>query len=196
MFCEQQTSTAQGWSSALCGKWLKKDWRMGIEWSLDEYYPTSLKSLSVQGFKTSFSAEWPIHFSKTYAKEIENAEKNSLPQYFYKFETDTQLHNHLIERIKSNDDLIFGIYENPDHNGHGTDFGDKNYRYVSGICNLDIFSFLLLKEIKNRPLFDEEDWLVIIASDHGGISNRHGGQSAEERTTFLALSKPIERFIK
>lgn len=192
--CRQETSTAQGWSCALCGKWLKKSWRMGIDWSLDNDYPTIHKTLSLKGFKTSFSAEWPIHFDNTYLNEIEFAEKNNLPQYFYKFETDTELYNHFIERIKSDDDLIFGIYENPDHNGHSTGFGDNNYRYVAGICNLDRFSYIMLNEIKSRSTFDEEDWLVLIASDHGGISNRHGGQRAEERTTFLAVSKPIEAF--
>lgn len=62
--------------------WLKKQWHFGIDWSLDEDYPTVLKSLSMKGFKTSFSAEWPIHFENTYLKETEFAEKNILPECF------------------------------------------------------------------------------------------------------------------
>lgn len=192
--CEQETSTAQGWATALCGKWMKKPWRYGIEWSLDDDYPTALKTLSLKGYKTSFSAIWPIHFENTYVKEIEYAEKYNLQQFFYKFETDTELYNNFIQRINSDDDFIFGIYENPDYNGHGTGFGDENYRYVSGVCNLDRFSYLMLKAIKSRPSFDEEDWLVLITSDHGGHSVRHGSQKIEDRTTFLAVSKPIEDF--
>lgn len=193
---EQETSTAQGWSSALCGKWMKKQWRQGIEWCLDDDYPTVLKSLSMKGFKTSFCAEWPVHFDNTYSKEIEFAEKNNLQQYFYKIEGDMAVYNHFIERIKSDDDFIFAIFENPDHNGHNTGFGDSNYRYVAGVCNLDRFSYNLLQKIKNRETFDEEDWLVLIASDHGGHSNRHGTQKIQDRTTFLALSKPIGEFVK
>ncbi len=192
----QETSTAQGWASELCGKWMKSNWKNGIEWSLDEDYPTVLKTLSLQGFKTSFSAIWPIHFDNTYKAEIEFAEKNNTSQYFYKFETDEELHTNMLERINSDDDLILGIYENPDANGHGTGFGDKNYRYVSGICNLDRLSYELLKKIKMRETFDYEDWLVVIASDHGGHSTRHGTQCIEDRTTFLALSKPIEELSK
>lgn len=192
--CEQETSTAQGWASALCGKWMKKEWRQGIEWSLDKDYPTALKTLSLQGCQTTFSAIWPIHFDNTYIKEIEAAEKDNLQQYFYKFETDEELHKNFIQRINSDDDFIFGIYENPDYNGHETGFGDDNYRYVAGICNLDRLSYALLKEIKNRETFEQEDWLVLIASDHGGHSTRHGTQRIEDRTTFLALSKPIEEF--
>lgn len=190
----QETSTAQGWASAICGKWMKKEWRYGIEWSLDESYPTIMKTLALKGYKTAFSVIWPVHFENTYSKEIEFAQKNNLPQYFYKFETDNELHNNLIERINSDDDFIFGIYENPDSNGHGTGFGDNNYRYVSGICNLDRLSYTLLHEIKSRPTYNDEDWLVLIASDHGGHSTRHGTQKNEDRTTFLALSKPIGEF--
>lgn len=192
----QETSTSQGWASALCGKWMKKEGRYGIEWSLDEDYPTALMSLSQQGYKCSFSAIWNIHFDNTYIKEIQLAEKNNLPYYFYKLETDEELHNHLIQRIESDDDFIFGIYENPDYNGHDTGFDDCNYRYVSGVCNLDRISYYLLETIKKRKSFDKEDWLVLIASDHGGHSTRHGTQKIEDRTTFLALSKPIEELIK
>ena len=194
--CIQETSTAQGWASALCGKWMKKDWRQGIEWSLDKDYPTAMKSLALKGFKTSFSAIWQTHFDSTYIKEIEYAEQNGLSQLFCKFETDTELHSNLKERINSDDDFIMGIYENPDYNGHGTGFGDENYRYVAGVCNLDRFSYELLCEIKSREAFDSEDWLVVIASDHGGHLTRHGTQKIQDRTTFLALSKPIGNFIK
>lgn len=193
---EQETSTAQGWASALCGKWMKKEWKYGIEWSLDEEYPTVMKTLALKGYKSSFNAIWPIHFDNTYVKEIEFAQQNNLPQYYFKFETDEQLHINLLDRINSDDDFIFGIYENPDFNGHGSNFGDKNYRYVAGVCNLDRLSYVLLEEIKKRPTYPDEDWLIIIGSDHGGHSNRHGTQKIEDRTTFLAMSKSIEELIK
>lgn len=191
----QETSTAQGWASALCGKWMKKSWKQGIDWSLDEDYPTALKTLSLKGYKTSFSAIWPIHFDNTYKNEIDFAQNNDLNQYFYKFETDLELYENLKERIADGDDFIFGIFENPDMNGHGTGFGDDNYRYVSGVCNLDRLSYNLLTEIKSRDTFEEEDWLIVIGSDHGGHSTRHGTQNIQDRTTFLALSKAIEDLI-
>ena len=92
--------------------------------------------------------------------------------------------------------VILSHFENPDNNGHGTDFGDGNYRYVSGVCNLDRISYKLLEEIKGRQTFDDEDWLGVIASDHGGHSTRHGSQNIQDKTTFLALSKPIEELVK
>lgn len=192
----QETSTAQGWASALCGKWMKKPWKQGIEWSLDEDYPTVLKTLSEQRYKTSFSAIWPTHFENTYKNEIDFAERNKLNQFFYKLETDLELYDNLVERIQGDEDFIFGIFENPDMNGHALGFGDRNYRYVSGVCNLDRLSYQLLTKIKERSTFEDEDWLVVIGSDHGGHSTRHGTQNIQDRTTFLALSKPIEALQK
>ena len=73
-----------------------------------------------------------------------------MSQYYFKFENDSELFENIKERIKNDDDFIFGIFENPDMNGHSTGFGERNYRYVSGICNLDRISYKLLKEIKAR----------------------------------------------
>lgn len=192
---EQETSTAQGWCSALCGKWVKNNWKNGIEWGVDDDYPTALRTLSEQGYKTSFNAEWPIHFSNTYLYEIEYAQKNNLSESFFNLDDDVKLFEHMKQRIKSDDDFIFGIFENPDANGHSLGFGDSNYRYVSGVCNLDRISYELLRQVKARRSFEDEDWLIVIASDHGGHSVRHGTQKIEDRTTFLALSKPIKELV-
>lgn len=189
---EQETSTAQGWASALCGKWMKKEWREGINWSLDESSPTIMKTLALKGYGTTFSAIWPIHFDNTYKNEICDAQNNNLNMYYCKIETDEELYTDIKERIQSDSDLIFGIFENPDMNGHDAGFGDSNYKYISGICNLDRVSYNLISSIKQRSTFNEEDWLVLIASDHGGHSTRHGTQSFQDRTTFLALSKSAE----
>lgn len=192
---QQETSTAQGWASALCGKWMKKEWKNGIEWSLDADYETVMQTLAKQGFKTSFNCIWPVHFENTYKNEIEYAQKNNLSESYFKFETDSELHENMLSRINSDDDFIFGIYENPDLNGHGTGFGDCNYRYVSGICNLDTFSYDLIKAVEKRDTFKNEDWLIIIGSDHGGHLNMHGTQRIEDRTTFLAVSKSVKELI-
>jgi len=192
----QETSTAQGWASALCGKWMKKEWRQGIEWALDDDYPTVLKTLALTGYKTSFNAIWPIHFNNTYKNEIDFAQKNGLNQLYCKFETDEELFENCKARIAQDDDFIFTIFEGPDMNGHGTGFGDDNYRYVSNVCNLDTLSYYLIKELEKRDTFEKEDWLVVICSDHGGHGRGHGTQKITDRTTFLALSKPVEELVK
>lgn len=188
----QETSTAQGWASAFCGKWMKKKYKTGWEWTLDDSYPTVMKTLALKSYQTSFSVMWEMHFDFTYKREIEFSKENNLKQSYFRFETDEEIYYNLIDRLKTDDDLIVGIFENPDANGHNTGFGDGNYRYVSGVCNLDRLSYSLLTQIKKRENFDDEDWLVVICSDHGGLTIRHGSQLVQSKTTFLAISKPIE----
>ena len=49
--------------------------------------------------------------------------------------------------------------------------------------------FEIINAIKGRESFDEEDWLILITSDHGGIDDDHGGNSFEERITFVVTNK-------
>ena len=50
----------------------------------------------------------------------------------------------------------------------------------------------ILEAIRTRDTFLQEDWLILVTTDHGGIGTSHGGQTPEERSTWLASSKKIE----
>ena len=39
--------------------------------------------------------------------------------------------------------------------------------------------------------FQSEDWLIVIITDHGGIETWHGGQTLEERSTWIVCNKTI-----
>lgn len=108
---------------------------------------------------------------------------------------DAALHEYLLscaeEGGENERDVIFGIYEGTDHNGHGTGFGNDNFRYIKGFRDQDEQCYELLQAIFSRPSYAEEDWLIIITSDHGGIETWHGGQTLEERTTWIACNKEI-----
>lgn len=42
-----------------------------------------------------------------------------------------------------------------------------------------------------RETFQNEDWLILITSDHGGHKTGHGTQKAEDRMTFIAGNQKI-----
>lgn len=45
----------------------------------------------------------------------------------------------------------------------------------------------LLEAVEQRPNRDHEDWLIIVATDHGHVdAGGHGGDSPEERTAWIA----------
>lgn len=89
-------------------------------------------------------------------------------------------------------DIIFGIYELTDHNGHDKKFGNDNPGYVKGFRDEDAMAFELIQTILNRSTYDSEDWLFVITTDHGGIESWHGGQTLEERTTWVVSSKGVD----
>lgn len=108
---------------------------------------------------------------------------------------DAALHEYLLSCVEEGGnnerDVIFGIYEATDHSGHDTGFGNDNYRYIKGFRDEDSRCYQLLRAIYSRPSFENEDWLIIITADHGGIQTWHGGQTLEERTTWIVCNKGV-----
>ncbi|MDE6968103.1 MAG: hypothetical protein K2P12_05525 [Clostridia bacterium] len=50
----------------------------------------------------------------------------------------------------------------------------------------------VIKAVESRQGYinEQEDWLIILTADHGGIKTWHGEQNAECRTTFIVTNKP------
>lgn len=186
----QETSTAQGWASILTGKW-------GIENGVVKHVtkknscPTVLAEYARKGKKAIFAAIWKDHFTITYKDEIKMAESENLPLKFAQVKNETELQNTALDAVDNGFDLIFAISEFPDYNGHSYGFGPSDYRYVSSVTNADRYAYNLIEHIESRPEFENEDWLYIITSDHGGHARRHGTQDERDRMTFIALNKKI-----
>ena len=68
----------------------------------------------------------------------------------------------------------------PDHGGHGLlgGWGGGFYPYSTSYLNAihlcDGIIGKCLDAIAKRPTFKDEDWIVVITSDHGGYANTHG----------------------
>lgn len=117
----QPTSTAQGWSAILTGKW-------GIENGVVQHVtkkdsvPTVLLEAARSGKSSFFSSCWPDHFTVTYAGEIKLAEQEKIPLTFLQVKDEEELQAAMLAEIDRGTDVIFGINEFPDHNGHGSGF--------------------------------------------------------------------------
>lgn len=186
----QETSTAQGWAAILTGVWGTEN---GVlrHVPMKTACPTVLRELAMQGKKAAFLAEWQDHFTITYRDEIAIAEREKLPLVFQKYADDRALEFAFSEQIANGTDCIFGIFEAPDYNGHSTGFSLENPRYTAGVCRLDNIAYRLMEAVKTRSTYREEDWLIMITSDHGGHGLRHGTQKQFDRMTFIASNKPI-----
>lgn len=186
----QETSTAQGWSAILTGKWGNEN---GVQKHVTKKNsaPTILMECAEDGMSALFASIWEDHFTITYKDEIKTAKEKDLPLEFKQVADEIQLQSAVLSAVDGGTDIIFAINEFPDYNGHSHGFGPENYRYVTGITNADRYAFELIEHIESRPEFENEDWLYLITSDHGGHNRRHGTQQEFDRMTFIALNKPL-----
>ena len=186
----QKTSTAQGWSAILTGVWGDEN-GVKAHKTMRRDCPTILRTLAQNGTSAAFLAEWQDHFTVTYKDEMEIAEKEQLPLTFQKYEDDRALEQAFLREIEAGTDCIFGIFEAPDYNGHSTGFSNENPRYAASVCRLDAVAYRLMQAVRARETFQNEDWLILITSDHGGHKTGHGTQKAEDRMTFIAGNQKI-----
>lgn len=186
----QGTSTQQGWCSILTGVWGVENGVVKHETKRDDL-PTILMEGAQKGLSAIFSSIWPDHFTITYKNEIKAAKLNHLPLTFSNVKDENELQKDMISAIDNGTDIIFGINEFPDINGHGSGFSNKNYKYMSGITNADRYACELINYIEDRKEYENEDWLILITSDHGGHGRMHGTQKTEDRMTFIAINKRI-----
>ena len=91
---------------------------------------------------------------------------------------------------EGNPDAVFVQFDDVDHAGHAERYGPHIAGYVTAVAKADALIGDMLGALESRKSFAEENWLVIITSDHGGMGKGHGGDSPQERTVFLIVHGP------
>lgn len=190
----QDTSTAPGWCSILTGYWADVHGVTANDIPKSMEAKTIMTSLAEEGKigSASFITKWGGHFSRenaTYYPEKAYCEENNLPVSFIRSEGDENSHALTLSEISKADcsDFIFTIYEPTDSVGHSKGFTFNNPGYKNAFRTEDAYALEAIKAIKARPTYENEDWLIIITSDHGGITTNHGKESIQERMTFAAV---------
>ena len=188
----QDTSTAPGWCSILTGVWADVHGITGNDITKDMETKTLLTSLTEDKIiaNASFITRWAGHFDRkkaTYLAEKEYCEANTLPVNFVKCENDEASFNYTMEELGRVEcsDFIFSILEPTDSTGHNKGFTYNNPEYKDAFKLEDSYAKQIIDAMKNRSTFAEEEWMVIITSDHGGIKTGHGNESIQERMTFV-----------
>jgi len=71
---------------------------------------------------------------------------------------------------------------------HAPSYDPLNAHYQGKITGEDAQIRQVLDALVARPTFAQEDWLIVVVSDHGGTGSGHGGQTAGERDALLILN--------
>ena len=192
----QDTSTAPGWCSILTGVWADKHGVTANDITKSMEYKTLLTSLVEDETIDSsmFITKWKGHFDRknaTYLEEKSYCEENNLNVTFARCDDDAASYDFAIKEIEQKNcaDFLFVIYEHTDSAGHNSGFTYNNPKYRQAFIDMDNYGLDTIKAIEGRETYETEDWLIIIASDHGGIGTDHGGDSVQERMTFIVMNK-------
>ena len=181
----QPTVSGPGWSTMITGVWYDKHGVSDNSFSgsnYDEYPPFNvLMEESGQEYHTASFIMWtPIHTqifggSMDY-NELHSTYDGSVAQGAADYMGTPNL------------DVVFLDFDDVDIAGHNYGFSPDINQYINAIENVDEYIGWVIDAMENRPTFENEDWLIMITSDHGGIDYSHGGQTTEERQIPIILS--------
>ena len=89
----------------------------------------------------------------------------------------------------ANPDALFVYLGNPDEVSHEYRSIGREYRDAIALADAQVGR--LVAAVTARATYAQEDWLILVSTDHGRTSEGdHGGDTPEERTIFFLASGP------
>jgi predicted AlkP superfamily pyrophosphatase or phosphodiesterase len=207
-YSETPTISAVGYNSLLTGTWVNKHnvWGNEIEapnynyWNVFRFLKTKYPDK-----KTAIFSTWEDNRTKLLGSNAKEA-GNLQPDFVFDgYELDTikfphdkdghfynKIDNFVIENAcktiaASAPELSWIYLEYTDEMGHR--HGDSP-EYFRALDQLDLQIGRLYKTIQKREKENNEEWMVIITTDHGRdtYGYHHGGQTNRERNTWMATN--------
>ncbi len=178
------TSSGPGWSAILTGVWSDKHGVTSNNFNSSNFeeYPPLMKYAN--DFSSDMHTVSIVHWDPINTEIIQdNAD------FSFIFPTDEEVKNSAINYLELNDpDFMFIHFDAVDHTGHLSGFSPSNPDYIAAIEGVDALIGPLVDAIANRPTYSNEDWLILVTTDHGGNGNSHGGASFGEQHVFVVAS--------
>ena len=105
-------------------------------------------------------------------------------------EADAQLTAQAVGHLATADpDAMFVYLGDPDETSH--QYASIGTEYRDAIALADLHVGMLIDAVRARPGYENEDWLVLISTDHGRLADgNHGGDSPEEMIIFILANGP------
>ena len=89
---------------------------------------------------------------------------------------------------KEDPDVLFMHLDDVDHAGHAYGYSIGQEEYVKAVKKIDNWIEDVVNAIEKRKTYHEEDWLIIVSTDHGGSGRSHGLNIPEHTTIFFIAS--------
>jgi predicted AlkP superfamily pyrophosphatase or phosphodiesterase len=87
-------------------------------------------------------------------------------------------------------DLLFVGFNDVDAAGHATGFTPNNPTYANAVVNTDERVGNILDALYSRTTFADENWLIVMTTDHGGEGLGHAGNPSNPniRNSYVVIS--------
>lgn len=204
----QPTVSGPGWSSLLTGVWIdrhhvKDNHFLGARFQTYAHFMRRIKEVKPAAWCASFTDWPPIHENIANGSRIDGAEfldvkftvaPDESRHFIDNPERDIDVRDAALKTLRNEDpDAMFVYFGSVDEMGHGAidergGFTPENTLYLNAISHVDSHIGELLRAMRARPQFANEDWLVLICTDHGGRGNSHGGDRDAERKIWMIAS--------
>ena len=178
------TISGPGWSAILCGVWSNKHLSIDNSFVGTDYinYPPLFKRIEDfdDNLHTVSICNWnPIndYIVQNYADYKLNVSSDA--------DVSLEASNYL---ITNDPDMMFLHFDDVDLYGHSYGFSPNVSQYITAIEGVDALLAPIMQAISQRPNYANEDWLVLITSDHGGVGTSHGGTSIEHQNVVVIAS--------
>jgi len=178
------TMSGPGWSAILCGVWSNKHLSVDNSFVGTDYinYPPLFKRIEDfdPNLHTVSICNWdPIndYIVQNYADFKLNVSSDS--------DVSLEACNYL---SANNPDMMFLHFDDVDLYGHSYGFSPNVSQYITAIEGVDALLSPIMQTISLRPNYANEDWLILITSDHGGVGTSHGGTSIEHQNVVVIAS--------
>ncbi len=194
--CGNETVSGPGWSSIFTGVWADKHGVMDNEFEGSKYdrYPhffSLLKQKRPDTVTASFVDWKPIEDKIVSDANVSFCPTEELKGADAYEQADEQVAAKAADFLKSKPvDAACVYFGQIDERGHALGFHPLVPTYTAAIETVDRHIGTLLEAIATRPNAANEEWLVVITTDHGGQGTTHsGGHTIDEiRRVFLIVS--------
>ncbi|QIL40375.1 hypothetical protein G7074_14555 [Pedobacter sp. HDW13] len=159
------TWSSNGWSALFTGVGVAKHKASDNSFSGADFvnYPSFFRQIktSLPALRTASIVTWSSINNFIVATPDVTVKQNSA--------NDNATEVRIIQEItSSNTDVSFCHFDNVDHAGHASNYRLTSQMYIDSVKAVDARVGRILNAVKTRTTYNNEDWLIVVATDHGG----------------------------